>query len=326
MEGSSTDQYAREERVWIKVKPRYARILVPGETKHYKNPPDTVVPVKETEEPRQKSRRVQTDLTGDWIAAFVEPEELKRSDVRPKQVEREEELETDGMSSEVSPSSSMEEEEMKSPEGSGGPMQGAKEYNPPTTSKAAPPKPKEMIGPDTPAYHQGWTEEGSDENPESGQEEEQEMGSPQLQPQQMDQEPHQAGKRVRSKEEPEEEKSQAPDGGGAQGRASDSQHRMLTDLLPHYLDPRTEGELRSDMELILERHPIWLQQQIKKELRGRSTRQGWPVTSKQANIVLWRNYRLKISQVTALFAVSGMKKVVDKCLEEEAEDQTQPTG
>ena len=105
-----------------------------------------------------------------------------------------------------------------------------------------------------------------------------------------------------------------------------TEHRWLTGLLPHLLDPRTDGELGADMETIYEQQPAWLRAQIRKDLRERSEASGRPMTSSLANVTLWRNYRLKITQVTRLFNVKGLRRVVDICLSDMELDQIHGTG
>ena len=99
-------------------------------------------------------------------------------------------------------------------------------------------------------------------------------------------------------------------------------HQHLSEALPQYLDPETEYRLRGDMALIYDQQPEWLRQQIEGELRSFGVRNEGRVTTRDANILTWRDYRLKVSQVTALFGVSGMSNVVRICLGQGTDEET----
>ena len=69
-----------------------------------------------------------------------------------------------------------------------------------------------------------------------------------------------------------------------------------------------------------------MRQQIENDLRGSHIPNGRPQTSQQSNTALWRRYRLKIPQFTALFGVGCMGQVAEWCLGEEKLNQSPATG
>ena len=60
MEGSSTDKFTPDEKVWVFVKSRYAKILVPDERRRYKEAP-TPYGKREKHQKLQESRSAQTE-------------------------------------------------------------------------------------------------------------------------------------------------------------------------------------------------------------------------------------------------------------------------
>ena len=337
MEGSSTDRYIPEERVWIHVLPRYARILVPDETKHYKT-----VSASRRAESKAVKKHISTQ-TDPWEVVGMAPPSEDMDDTQEQSQDPSVELKEKpywmGVSQErIAPSNQTEEDyapteyEDTFPEtdtmeeqstGTDAEPKRLQRFDPPTTSKAPPP---------TPHSSSICTEEPGERSDTESKKREiyhEKRSAPYSDSSKNLQSQPRERKRARHLKDPKKgDEARVKDEGVPLSESDRELHHRLTGLLPHHLDPRTDGELRANIELISEQQPEWLRSQIRKELRDRSIKQGWPITSRQANTVMWRNYRLKITQITALFGVEGMKTVVDLCLGEEdpTRSQTLATG
>ena len=82
-------------------------------------------------------------------------------------------------------------------------------------------------------------------------------------------------------------------------------------LLPHILEPEHERDLRDKIGRIYQHQPEALRRIIIGDLKRRQEDNEGVFTSKDANTVFWRNYRLKIPQIKELFGVDSIPKVVD---------------
>ena len=329
MEGSSTDRHYPEERVWVHVLPRYARILVPDETKHYRTAPKK----------KMVSCSTQTDTPTEAKTAppagggEERPVHNKEKD-KAKQKEEHILTEDDNTSVEEKSSPRKGDKEVEKEERSASTdcwKLKSRKHDPPTTSKAPPPTPySSVISTETSedtsmreSAEQGECQmkstEPSDHSSDSRSPSEEVRGDY-----------YRKAKRARCLSDPEAEEVQVKEEENTPPDAAEDeeQHRRLSGLLPYLLDSRTDGELRSNIETICEQQPAWMRSQIKSEICTRSRDQGYPVTPRQVNTAMWRNYRLKVTQVTALFGVQGMKRVINLCLagEDREQIQLQATG
>ena len=345
MEGSSSDRRVPEERVWIKVQPRYARILVPDVTKHYRELPKNLVVIEGDGTCKGLTPGNTRTQSLEEKAPGLKKDEGKQSpDTTPTEttteLEEGKEQQSPGYTTNESttdeePASPQEDETAVSTDTADTDLQeermltphSPKKYNPPTTSKAPPPKPPAEI--DGRGIEEGTKEEwpAQQEQPRSkrttplpGD------GADGLTELETDRKRNRMERFTHHQEPTEDENITQVKEEELQKDQETTEHRWLTGLLPHLLDARTDGELRENMETILEQQPAWLRAQIRKDLRERSDSSGRPMTSSLANVILWRNYRLKITRVTRLFNVKGLRKVVDICINDMELDQIHGTG
>ena len=302
--------------VWIRVQPRYARILVPDENQHYR-----VIP--------KKAGHVVVVNVGSQCDREDEDESDGSTGMDPLS-ESDRSNENDGSNGnenhETPPPSSVQMAEDgpegdENNEGEGvAQLDIRSDHDPPTTSKAAPPPQKKRQGyPEVVnvlekaqpkcSMPQSWPRKEVDYPPKKRAKEN------------PDKNPATEVKQESLMDDDEEELDPQEE-----GNTEEPQHRRLSETLPLFLEPETEKKLRDDMALIYDQQPEWLRSQIKAELQGRSAQYGRAITSTEANVAIWRNYRLKITQVTALFGVEGMSRVVWACLGKEGASNMQATG
>ena len=284
MEGSSTDKIAPNDRVWIYVKSRYAKILEPDERRHHREAPKPYGRV-EKQQKLQESRSAQTEAP-----VYYPDDDTSHSDENHEHSTGYDGDTSSRMGSETG--SLRETEELE-----GSPALLAEPgtemwLGPPTTSKAPPPAP--MYG--------GWDLLL-----------EQEKAA-------MDGSGHKEGPlkdaALQVKEEPMD--SVGP---------RDGEHKHLSEMLPYVLESEVDFALRENIGVIYESQPEWLRMQLRSEIRKHSERCGGRLNTREANTLMWRNYRLKVSQVVTLFGVhGGMSKVVDACLRPIKDSEVQPTG
>ena len=95
---------------------------------------------------------------------------------------------------------------------------------------------------------------------------------------------------------------------------------------PYFLDPNADNALLMNMEIISEQQPEWLRRQIMSDLRRRHDPPDSPMTSRLANILFSRSYRLKIRDAKELFGAQNMGQVVEWCLDEGRSSHPPATG
>ena len=82
--------------------------------------------------------------------------------------------------------------------------------------------------------------------------------------------------------------------------------------------------LRTNIEKIYEREPEWMRTKIKNDLQTRGVEIGRPLTSREVDTAMWRNYRMEIPQVKALFGADIMSQLVKACFGPEGESHKIP--
>ena len=283
----------RPGNVWIRVAPRYARILAPDENQHFRQLP---VPVEA--KTKMVPAETQTEQEGNDESNYEENYESTSEEKYGKSTS-EEENGTVGRS----------EEETLSPP-------------PPTTSKASPPKKhpeiekvtkeekggelENLLGRALPKQPMLRANEGAARPPKKRAREEEEEPALKV--------------KIKTEQDDEETNTQEEEHPECLEDRAD-RHRHLTDVLPLYLEKETDEKLREDMALIYDQEPQWLRTQIESEMQCQAARNNGWLNTRDANILMWRNYRLKVSQVTALFGVSGMSNVVRICLAQGTEEE-----